>query len=786
MLSESSPHQPLWLDASRPREGRYVLGPLLGKGGMGEVVEAWDVVLCRTVALKILRNMEPTALIRFMHEAQIQARVAHPNICRIYDVDSSEGTVKIAMQLIRGPNLEHACRDLSPTALVTLVAQVAEAVHAAHAVKLIHRDLKPSNILLEKGPNDRWLPYICDFGLAMSLDEPALTATGGAIGTPAYMAPEQFHGERGRIGPATDVYALGGTLHYVLLGRAPEGPTHGPRLTIQFPESTGYPPPTGELPEALRTIIFKCLEEDPTLRYPSAGALAEDLWRYLRGEPVQGSTPGLLRRFYRRHLRHVRVSLGSAALLAALAGGWGLEGFYLGRSQHKRLELERALTLEGEDLEEAIRMERILPAHDLRPALRWFHTRMEVLRARMNALGPMARGSGHLALARAALALGEAPQAREEADLAREAEPQDPEAAYLLAMATAWAAVAPGAPPEPGSPGPAQQVETLARVGRDMGPDTLPRALVAYLRGDFATAANLTSEAVRTTPWKADAARLDAYSHCAMAVQRFDAADLPGAEGECRQAMAGIQQYLETSRSDEQAFHAYFLAARWLLSIQADQGTFPAERGRALEKQTDQALRLNPENPDLQEDWLSLRFLMASHGGEGARERLLASLAFLGTRVKAPLTPGLANARMLILWAQAESQMARKADPEPYLSDALKAPAFAPALRREYLGQVFNCKAREEAARGQDPRPSLDLALARFQPQLKDRPGWSLLETVAEGWLIRAHWERAHGLDASASLRQCATLADQALGLQPGSRPALALSREARRREQAL
>ena len=208
MLSESSPHQPLWLDASRPREGRYVLGPLLGKGGMGEVVEAWDVVLCRTVALKILRNMEPTALIRFMHEAQIQARVAHPNICRIYDVDSSEGTVKIAMQLIRGPNLEHACRDLSPTALVTLVAQVAEAVHAAHAVKLIHRDLKPSNILLEKGPNDRWLPYICDFGLAMSLDEPALTATGGAIGTPAYMAPEQFHGERGRIGPATDVYAL--------------------------------------------------------------------------------------------------------------------------------------------------------------------------------------------------------------------------------------------------------------------------------------------------------------------------------------------------------------------------------------------------------------------------------------------------------------------------------------------------------------------------------------------------------------------------------------------------
>ena len=80
--------QPDWLNAQCPREGRYVIGPLLGRGGMGDVHEAWDVVLCRTVALKILKDIEPTALIRFMHEAQIHARVVHPNICRIYDVDN--------------------------------------------------------------------------------------------------------------------------------------------------------------------------------------------------------------------------------------------------------------------------------------------------------------------------------------------------------------------------------------------------------------------------------------------------------------------------------------------------------------------------------------------------------------------------------------------------------------------------------------------------------------------------------------------------------------------------
>ena len=98
--------QPEWLatqEPLQPRQGRYVLGPLLGQGGMGEVREAWDVVLRRTVALKILKTMNPVSLIRFMHEAQIHARLVHPNICRLYDVESSEGAPRISLQLVRGP-----------------------------------------------------------------------------------------------------------------------------------------------------------------------------------------------------------------------------------------------------------------------------------------------------------------------------------------------------------------------------------------------------------------------------------------------------------------------------------------------------------------------------------------------------------------------------------------------------------------------------------------------------------------------------------------------------------
>ena len=229
--------QPEWLDGHPSSVGRYVLGPVLGLGGAGEVREAWDVVLCRTVALKVLRRMEPVGLIRFLHEAQIQSRLVHPNICRIYDVDNSGGVPKIAMQLVRGPTLSQVAPELTVREVVVILAQVAEAIHAAHRLNLIHRDLKPSNILLERSPEGRWVPFVCDFGLAMALDEPSLTLGPGLLGTPAFMAPEQSRGERRLVGPATDVYALGATLYFALFGDPPPfdpGPLAVPRQGV-FP-----------------------------------------------------------------------------------------------------------------------------------------------------------------------------------------------------------------------------------------------------------------------------------------------------------------------------------------------------------------------------------------------------------------------------------------------------------------------------------------------------------------------------------------------------------------------
>ena len=148
--------KPAWANSHARRVGRYLLGRTLGKGGMGEVVEAWDAVLGRRVALKLLSHASAMAMLRFLNEAQLQARVDHPNVCRIFDVEVSGEVPFIAMQLVDGPTLMDA--GLDPPLILQVMRTVCEAVHAAHRLNLIHRDLKPSNILLEANGRGGWTP----------------------------------------------------------------------------------------------------------------------------------------------------------------------------------------------------------------------------------------------------------------------------------------------------------------------------------------------------------------------------------------------------------------------------------------------------------------------------------------------------------------------------------------------------------------------------------------------------------------------------------------------------
>jgi hypothetical protein len=629
MLSDAPRLQPSWLDPQRPREGRYVLGPLLGQGGMGEVREAWDVVLCRTVALKLLRKLDPSSLIRFLHEARLQSRLAHPNVCQIFDVESSEAAPRIAMQLVRGPTLADAAPDLAVADIVRIVAQVAGAVHAAHRRKLIHRDLKPSNILLEPDPEGGWTPYVCDFGLALDLDGPAMAASPWVQGTPAYMAPEQLQEDPARIGPATDVFALGGTLHFALRGELPGGP----RLA---PDPNGGRPPK-EVPRDLDLIIRKCLEPDPERRYPTAKALGEDLGRFLRGEPIAArggkAQDDRWRRWSRVWKPALGVLLAGTCLAAALAQGQKR----LAASFRSRSTWEHHFTREAAEMERDLLLERALPAHDLRPAYARLRVRLEGIVSRLATLGPEAQGPGHYALGQGQFLLGDFGSAQRELELARGWGFREPEAAGLLALTLVAAqartepeALFAGEPEDPVPPQGATPVEALLDPAGEPAPDSFTEAQAAFSRQDYARAAELARMDLVTRPWQAQAGVLASTSLAILGRQACLAGDDLLAETRYFEAMVVAQRCLEQARSDESLHHACLAAGRGLAALRLDRGAPAADFLAQLRQAVAQALDLNPDNPELQDDWLGLRILearrLAAKGrepGTGGRPALL-------------------------------------------------------------------------------------------------------------------------------------------------------------------
>jgi hypothetical protein len=753
---------------------------------MGEVVEAWDVVLCRTVALKILRNMEPTAVIRFMHEAQIQARMVHPHVCRIYDVESSEGTVKIAMQLVRGPTLEQVAKDLSLEAVVTLMTEVAEAIHRAHNLKLIHRDLKPSNILLERGEaaaatgqEGPWTPYVCDFGLAMALDEPSLTFTHGVIGTPAFMAPEQYRGERNLIGPATDVYGLGGTLHFALLGRPPG-------TAIPDGAARGSPAQAFHLgvPADLWAIIRKCLEGDPALRYPTASALAEDLWRFLHGEPVQADAPRPWLRWLRHHRRHFRAAGAAALGILGLAGLAALEAAYLDRRNEASFAQVRHYAQEWENLERDAFLERLLPAHDLRPSHQKIRARLGLIRSRMESGGPLAQGPGHWALARGHLLLGEYEEAANQAKRALDLGFHEAEAAYLLAKALGLAQVERATLDATAT---SRQAEALFNrsEGLEHTPDDFARALTAFLQGDYGSA--LVSARTALTTRRLDSERVCLAADCleARALQSLDTGDFAAAEAHYRESLALTREYLALCPSDERACHRALLAERGLASLRLDRGLLEPGELDPLLRRSDLLLALNPEDPGLQEDWLDLRFLRALADRERAPgagrppnldQTLDNAMVFLGTRLKEPLPPPLRMARMEVYWQSAERHRDKHQDFGPDLAEALRNLDPAPLRRHDYGARLLAFKARIDLEAGLDPTPALDALLARLKRSGTDHVPLVAYPDAAEAWRLRARWEQAAGRDPAPSLAQAKAFSEMAAQASPHSTRVQALS----------
>jgi serine/threonine protein kinase/Tfp pilus assembly protein PilF len=387
--SASAAEPPAW-----PAVPGYEILGELGHGGMGIVYKARQTRLNRLVALKMLRaggHADAADLARFRIEAEAAARLRHPHIVQIYEIGKAGGLPFLALELVEGSSLHEQLQGTPQPArpAAELLATLARAIHAAHEAGIVHRDLKPGNILLSfrrkppavgarsvsdgfcspvadapgsdsrpplapGTPLNECVAKITDFGLAKRLEaETGHTHTGQIMGSPSYMAPEQARGQAKAVGPAADVYALGAILYECLTGRPPFKAASMVETLEQVRRDDPVPPSRlqPKVPRDLETICLKCLRKEPEKRYASAGALAEDLKRFLDGEPIRARRV----RLWERAAKWARRRPAAAALLGILVtaavvlpvAGWQVSGqLARGReAEQKRLDRARAEVL---------------------------------------------------------------------------------------------------------------------------------------------------------------------------------------------------------------------------------------------------------------------------------------------------------------------------------------------------------------------------------------------------------------------------------------------------------
>src|SRR3989440_10140472 len=316
------------------RLGHYEILEEIGRGGMGVIYRARQQHSRRIVAVKRILAHQVNShetLVRFRREAEAVASLDHPNILPIHEVsESEEGLPFFSMKYATGGSLRSAASALrnKPRECVQLMAKVARGIAYAHGKGVLHRDLQPGNILLDENGE----PMVSDFGLAKWLDQTSeITRTLETLGTPGYIAPEQAECRADKLTCAADIYSLGAILFYLLTGRPP---FVGPNVLAVIHQAAATPAPrlrslAPSLDRDLGTIVCRCLDPDPDARYQSAGALEEDLDRWLRHELIRARRTG----GFTRGRKWVRGNPTSTVLVASLVAMAAMAGVVLWQSQ---------------------------------------------------------------------------------------------------------------------------------------------------------------------------------------------------------------------------------------------------------------------------------------------------------------------------------------------------------------------------------------------------------------------------------------------------------------------
>jgi WD40 repeat protein len=321
--------------------GDYEILDEIARGGMGIVYRARQLGLNRLVALKMVQSshlLSDEARLRFRVEIEAVAQLNHPHIVSLYESGEQDGAHYFTMRLVEGGDLAAQLKKERPLReRIRLLVKVCRAVHYAHQRGILHRDLKPSNILVDLEGE----PHVADFGLAKSLDQDSgFTFTSSVLGSPNYMAPEQAAGKTRQLTTAVDVYGLGAILYHLLAGCPPfEAKT--PIETLRQVVDNDPLPPRSTNPHTdrdLETIALKCLRKEPSARYGTAEELAQDLERWLAGDPILARPLGPFATAWRWGRRHPAAAMLGVALILALAAivvGTALAAVRIQRAEQK-------------------------------------------------------------------------------------------------------------------------------------------------------------------------------------------------------------------------------------------------------------------------------------------------------------------------------------------------------------------------------------------------------------------------------------------------------------------